>query len=262
MLRKLNKRTKFGLTLSGAIFFFVSLTARAAPIDIYEFSVFMNATELGATSVGETQIANGFTGLSEFAGAGLGFSFMNNLGANNAGTLTWSISNNTGSNLSNVWLFGFLDADIDEPVNSFFNETGSVANFTAGSGSADAQADSWEVDEPGFVFGDIYGNVQAGALDNSNGIASSDDVSLALGFNVGDLLMDETLSATFEISLTDNGGLLHFDPDSQFDYYYNGSVSRVVAAVPGPSTLILLMFGLLFMVVRAVASSGQNLEIS
>ena len=123
----------------------------------------------------------------------------------------------------------------------------SVANFIAGSGSSDAQADSWEIDEPGFVFGDIYNNMQAGVLDNSVGTANPDDVSLALGFNIGDLLAGETLTAIFEISLTDNGGLYHYDPDAQTGFWYNGSVAKAGVSVPEPSSFVLLAIGMLSM---------------
>ena len=70
----------------------------------------------------------------------------------------------------------FLDIEIDELVNTFFNEFGSVVG-APGAGL------SWEIDEPGYVFGDIYTNFVAGALDGTNGVPSGspDDVSFALG---------------------------------------------------------------------------------
>ncbi len=246
-------RRGFGAALSSALLF-VSLSVQSAPIDIYEFSVFVNATELGASSVGETQIANGFTGLSEFSGIGLGFSHQNNLASDNTGTLSWSITNNTGTDLSNTRLFGFLDASIDEPANTYFNETGDASGFSVGSGSADSIADSWEIDEPGYLFGDIYKNIGAGALDNSNGITAPDDVSMALGFQIDELLMGEVLTLVFDISTIDNGGLFHSDPDSRFGFYFNGEVHK--ATVPEPSTLIMLAFGLLTLVGQGVGRSS------
>jgi hypothetical protein len=58
----------------------------------------------------------------------------------------------------------FVDHEIDETANTFFNETGAPAGvLPAGL--------SWEVDEPGFVTGDIYDNLTAGALDNGVGVS-------------------------------------------------------------------------------------------
>jgi hypothetical protein len=251
MLGKLTKRRRSNCALS-AVLLFVSLSAQATSIDIYEFSVFMNAAELGASSVGETQLAFGAAGLNEFSATGLSFSAQNNLGTDNTGTLSWDITNNTGMDLSSTWLFGFLDAEIDTPVNTFFNESGGIANFIPGSGSGDTQADSWEIDEPGYAFGDIYNNILVGSLDNSNGIAGTDDVSLALGFNIGELLIGEKLTVIFDLGLADNGGLLHSDSDSGMGFYFNGSVSKV--DVPEPPILTLFLFGLLYLFVQAFMS--------
>lgn len=72
----------------------------------------------------------------------------------------------------------FLDAEINETTNTFFNEYGVVTG-------APAAGQSWEIDEPGYLFGDIYDNFLAGTLDNSNGVPESapDDVSVALGWD-------------------------------------------------------------------------------
>jgi len=240
-MKSLNRRILTSVALAGLCL--ASFSAKAGPIDIFEFSVFMNSTETGATSLQDTQIG---IGPSNFT-PGLDIVFSNGLNADNVGTLNWTLTNNIGGDLTNVSLFGFLDAEIDEPINTFFNEYGTTADLILGGGSGDGLADSFEIDEPGFVFGDIYINLLMGVLDNTNAIqpALADDVSLALGFDIGTLLAGQSLTATFEISLIANGGLGHVDPNSGFQFWYNGFAERstVVTPVPAPSTPSLMLLG-------------------
>lgn len=75
------------------------------------------------------------------------------------------------------FVLGYFDYEIGE---LFFDELGAV-NGAPGAG------ESWEIDEPGFTFGNIFLNFQGGALDNTNGIDGVlEDVAMALGrtFNV------------------------------------------------------------------------------
>jgi len=70
------------------------------------------------------------------------------------------------------FVLGYFDYEIGE---LFFDELG------AANGAPDI-GESWEIDEPGFVFGNIYNNFQGGALDNTNGIEGVlEDVAMALG---------------------------------------------------------------------------------
>ena len=70
-----------------------------------------------------------------------------------------------------------VDHEIDQlGPGGFTNEFGDVQG-TPASGR------SWEIDSPGFPFGDIFLNLEAGQLDTTNSIPSTmpDDVAMALG---------------------------------------------------------------------------------
>lgn len=245
----------------------VLFSGTSSALAIYEFSSFLNSSSLGATSLQDTQLGTGYVagevGANELGSAGLSTSFTNNLGTDNAGTVSWNITNTTGSDLQNVSFFGFLDAEIVEGLNTFFNEFGSISSFVAGSGSGDALADSWEIDEPGLTLvgppGDIFGNLLDGVLDNTNGVpdTSVNDVSMALGFDIGTLLAGQSLIATFDISFADNGGLLHYDPMAQTGFYFNGTAYTVTpnVSVPEPASLMLMGVGLLMMVAGTTRKS-------
>ena len=161
------------------------------------------------------------------------------LDAYGLGTIT---ANVTLPGLHNLLVF--LDYEIDESVNTYFNEFGSV-NGAPGAGL------TWEIDEPGFVFGDIYANFVAGALDGTNGVpvGSPDDVSFAMhrSFVLGD---GETAIVKFVTQTTRPAGgfyLVHTDPDSASSVYLssdldiNGGGGPVI---PEPGTMTLLGLGL------------------
>jgi hypothetical protein len=91
----------------------------------------------------------------------------------------------------------FLDAEIDETANTFFNE------FATTSGTL-ATGQNFEVDEPGLVFGDIFNNFLLGQLDGTNALpqGNPEDVSMALSFSftVGAIGPGETLVVSVLIS--------------------------------------------------------------
>jgi hypothetical protein len=148
----------------------------------------------------------------------------------------------------------YADYEIDEAFNSAFNEYGSA-------GGALLPGQSAEIDEPGFnpfpgtdppVFGDIYDNFLAKALDNSNGVPALApfDVAMALGWNFT-LAADEEAEVLFKASLgrPDHGFyLVQTDPNSQADIYFFSELSIRQGGgglqVPEPSTIILLGSGL------------------
>ncbi len=217
-----------------SLFLLVSLlpvTSQAAIIDIEEFGLFSYSTGWSGAAA-DLQIGHIY---STFNDVGLQVSFANNLDSNNLGTVTWRVENQSGATLDNFVLFAYLNADIDFGINTFFNEYASFIGNTS--------ATSWEIDEPGYVFGDIYDNLEAGSLDNFNAVDSGnpEDVSFALGFDFGSFLNDSWIEATLEISLDNIGGIQHTDPDSDFSFFFNGSLDQSDSPVvlPAPSTLVL-----------------------
>ncbi len=152
------------------------------------------------------------------------------------GTLTWN-TNIPGSHT----IIAFFDYEIDEAINTFFNEYGSMHGTPE-------PGQSWEIDEPGYIFGDIYDNLLGGSLDNTNSVPSSlpDDVSMAMGWNF--TLDPLYASATVTLVLADiipaSGFYLsHTDPESNDCTVYYSSSLRM-NPIPEPGTLMLLLFGM------------------
>jgi len=132
-----------------------------------------------------------------------------------------------------------LDHDIDVPINTYFNEYGEAVGTPM-------TGQSWEIDEPGYVFGDIYDHVQAGTLDNSNGVPVGlpDDVSMALGWAF-DLPPGGTADIDFVVGLTAPTSpfyLAHTDPDSGETLYFHSTFTPAV--IPEPLTACGLMLGI------------------
>lgn len=244
----LNMLSRFSvLGLSAALFLSMAASTQAGVISIQQYSGFLYSSSLGPSSLEHTEIGYG---VDEMSPAGVTTTFTQNLDADNMGTVNWTFTNNTGAALDDTWFFVFLDAEIDQAINTFFNESGEMLSVI-GAGASDIFADSWEIDEPGYVFGDIYDNLLAGVLDNSNNVAAGaeDDVSLALGFNLGSLGMGDTVFVDMLIGRLLQEGLCHVDDDSADSFCWNGTATVVPSepvAVPEPGTLLLLVTGLFF----------------
>jgi hypothetical protein len=154
----------------------------------------------------------------------------------------------------------YVDHEIDEAINTFFNEYGAPVNLPG-------LGQTWEIDEPGFAapFGDIYdhflaSNSGASALENSSGVPSvaPNDVAMAMGWNL-DLTPGQRATITFLLSDTAPSSgfyLEHIDPDSAAAIYFSSSTDIVTR--PGvPDTgaslpLLLLSLASLGFTARAV----------
>ena len=159
-----------------------------------------------------------------------GFDFTTGLG-----TMLVTVS---GAGLHYVSLF--LDHEIDEAINGFTNEYGEALGVPAA-------GKTWEIDEPGYVFGNIFANFGASALDNTNAvpIGAPDDVSMAAAWAFT-LAAGETATVTLAVSTTDPGGfrLAQTDPASaETIYFRNGLTITGDGQVPEPASGVLLLIG-------------------
>ena len=132
----------------------------------------------------------------------------------------------------------FLDHEIDEPINTFFNELGSDHGVLA-------SGQSWEIGDP--LLGTIYADFAASALTSSNSLGGPDDVSMALAWSFS-LLADEV--ATFSVQLSESAPssgfyLQHFDPASNSSVFFSGSysVANINSTVPEPATWMIAVVG-------------------
>jgi hypothetical protein len=167
--------------------------------------------------------------------AELAYAFTNVLAADASHVvLRYRLENTGAADLNGVRFFCFLDGEIDEQRNTFFNEYG-TADGTAGHGSGDRWADWWQIDEPGFLQGQVMANLLGGTLSNSNAIPATapDDVSMALGFDLGRIRSGEQI--TINVMVSENGAstgtlaLVHhdLDPASPTVITLSGAADRV-----------------------------------
>lgn len=207
--------------------------SEAAIINLFEYGFNVDGTITSGSAPGNVSIA--------------GFDTSTGLG-----TISATFSS-TGTHYFGV----YVDHEIDEAVNTFFNEFGSITGTPS-------PGQSWEIDEPGFgpVPGNIFGNFVSSALDNAIGFLTPEDVAMALGWDFS-LLAGEVATISLRVSETPPPSgmyLTQFDPDSDASIYLSGQLSiRPQAAIPEPSTFV-IMLGLMVAAVaqRQLASPGQR----
>lgn len=187
--------------------------------------------------------------------AGLAFTFASSLSPDATDlTLLYTFTNGGAAPLAALTFLSFVDFEIDETVNTFFNEYAEAGgSLPPGSG--------FEVDEPGFSFGDIFGNLRAGVLDGTNPLptGSPDDVSMALSFALGPLNPGQ--SALVQILLSEDGDRLGSFALTQRDADPASSGTVITfsgAIVPEPGTGLLVAAGLAGLASRARRAARRS----
>ena len=145
-------------------------------------------------------------------------------------------------------ILAYFDLEIDVSVNDFFNEFGAVSGTLGG-----VKPDSWEIDEPGSLFGDIPFNFEDGILDDVNELPAGleDDVAVAMGWDVV-LGIGQRASLTLVVSdagvraATSSFFITQTDPDSVATVTFSGALETIQTPepIPEPSTILLFSTGL------------------
>ena len=165
------KRFLVSLILSVSVFAYFS-GAQALTMSLHDYGINVN----GTTDLG-------IPGFVDPLSLGLD--------ANGLGSMAFTITGAGSHSFSSFFDFDFVNA---ANKNVYYNESGSTG------GSLQA-GQSWEIDEPGFAFGDIYSNMLGNTLDNTNSVPAGleDDVSFALGWDFS-LAAGETAEITLTLS--------------------------------------------------------------
>ena len=231
------------IILAAVLVGFVAAPAPAAVIDLFEYAFNIDGA-----------VSNITLGDPVPAGVNLG-GFNDTTGL---GSITVTLS---GAGMHYVGLF--VDHEIDQAINTFFNEFGSAIG-------APGAGQTWEIDEPGYIFGDIYDNFTSSALDNTNAINPGDfplgeDVSMALAWDfslaagetalVSFLLSDTVVPAGFYLAQTDpDSAVPGANANGGATIYLSSTVEiRGDGEAPEPATLLLLGSGLV-----ALAGLGRK----
>lgn len=117
-------------------------------------------------------------------------------------TLSYTIENRGAAVSPAARLLAFVDAEIAEATTTFFNEWAETSGTPA-------PGQGWEIDEPGYAFGDVRAHLAAGLLDGTNalaGVAAADDVAIALSFELGALAPGQRV--TVDVMLSEAGAAL------------------------------------------------------
>lgn len=212
--------TRALLTCAAVVLLATPGLAGAADIELKEVAFNVDGTLADSITDG-TPLSSVLPGLDDSA-----FDYLTGFG-----TMTITV---TGAGSHRV--IGFIDLDIIDGVNNTaYDDLADNLTFPPPAGL------SYEIDEPGWSFGDIFDHVKGGGpLDNFVG-GGPEDMSMALAWEFV-LAAGETATLTFSVTGFNPGGfvLWQWEDASETEAFYSSSMRVTRAPVPEPSSLTLL----------------------
>ncbi|MEE2665968.1 MAG: hypothetical protein VX681_17785 [Myxococcota bacterium] len=211
--------------------------------EVFQLEAFINAA--GADLNGPFQGTSGQIGVDDpFDGYDITFGSALSDGDTDI-TLSYDVVKVSGA-AQQVTFLSYLDAEIDVLLGGLSYDEQATVHGTLAPGQG------YEIDEPGFLFGDILDNLYSGVLDGDNALESfgPEDVSMALSFDLG--VMDIGDSAVLDIMISEDndhiGGFWITQTDSvpitDTEITYSGQL-RPAPAIPEPSSALVFAVGVL-----------------
>ena len=146
------------------------------------------------------------------------------------GAIYVTIKNNQANDLNNIHISFLADLSIEENQNTFFNEYGEYIGMDTG--LEGIKADTWQIDEPDYLQGQIVQNAKNAELSQMNhiDITKKDDVAMALGFKIDLFKQNDILSFKIILSNENIGGLKQIDYDTNTSVHYNIIMNEITTS--------------------------------
>jgi hypothetical protein len=219
----MNKKTylkKPYLILAGAIICATGINSQAATPTLFEYGFKMDTFFWDSLTTPSDPLvpAISLSGPAFNFGAGLG-------------SITFTVSGGGSHTVQS-----FLDFEIDENINTWWNEIGSTSlDLPTPRGPSPGQG--WEIDNPFPPAGDIWDPYSSNptGLDGTVGYPGiPEDVSVAMGWNFS---LKSWQTATIVLNITEDAPdgfyLKQTDPGSQYSLYFSGDIDITGTPPPG-----------------------------
>lgn len=152
--------------------------------------------------------------------------FQNNFST--AGTATWEVKNNTGNALTNIQVLSYIDIEIEEVKNTFFNEAATLSALTLPdnprviNGYSPQPASQWMVDEPGYSGGGLLGAFNNFSLSNSTAQGlTAEDIAVLFEHNILEVKDGDAFYIEMRIGNSETNGVMQKDVTSNQTYFIN-----------------------------------------
>ncbi|MPV86159.1 putative Ig domain-containing protein [Ostreibacterium oceani] len=177
--------------------------------------------------------------------------FQNNLSSD--GKAIWRIDNNTGNDLANIQALNYVDLEIEEAQNTFFNETATLSALTLPDSPtiiadySPQPANQWMADEPGYNGGTLLGAYDSFNLSDANEQgATAEDIAVLFQHDITEVKAGDAFYIEVRVSESETDkGIKQVDEASTQNYYINsiayvkGALSLIppVVTITAPTTL-------------------------
>lgn len=147
------------------------------------------------------------------------------------GSVLWLIDNHSDQEISALEVITYIDIEIDQVRQTFFNETAKLVSLSLPkqpqliNGYIPSPPNSWQIDEPGYRGGRLNSAYQHANLRHFNALATvADDVAVAFQHSIPMLKKGERIYLRAQIGDASINGIKQSALNSSLSYYLNSTV--------------------------------------